>query len=47
MGQFEEYHQCTNIHCHACNGSGYDCFDHQHCEFCGGSGEVKICPPDV
>jgi DnaJ-class molecular chaperone len=35
---------CERAFCHACNGSGYDCFDDRICDSCLGAGEVEICP---
>ena len=35
--------QCIRAFCNACNGSGYDFFDHQQCETCWGAGDFEIC----
>ncbi len=35
--------RCIRAFCHACAGSGYDCFEDRQCETCWGAGDVEIC----
>jgi DnaJ-class molecular chaperone len=39
----DDIRRCIRAFCHACDGSGYDCFEDRQCETCRGAGEFEIC----
>ncbi|MGO9415828.1 MAG: hypothetical protein ACLP51_11910, partial [Syntrophobacteraceae bacterium] len=39
----EDIQRCIRAFCHACNGSGYDCFEDRQCDTCWGAGEFETC----
>lgn len=46
MNQSKNTNGCYKALCHACNGSGYDCFDDRRCDVCSGAGDVEVCRED-